>query len=224
MKILLAEDEEQLASVETAFLKLKGFEVDNAYNGEEAVEKAASAAYDVMILDVMMPIKDGLQALREIRASGNTTPVIMLTAKAEVDDRVDGLTAGADDYLTKPFAMKELEARIRAQIRRTEQFRAESINYGDITLNIDEQELCCKNSVRLAGKEAKLLEYFMRNPERELVPEAIYSHVWKENNTFSPETLELYVSYLKGKLMAVSSEMVIECGKTYKFCKKGNPA
>ncbi len=224
MKILLAEDEEQLASVETAFLKLKGFEVDNAYNGEEAVEKAQSAAYDVIILDVMMPKKDGLQALREIRASGNTTPVIMLTARTEVDDRVDGLTAGADDYLTKPFAMKELEARIRAQIRRTEQFRAESINYGDITLNIDEQELCCKNSVRLAGKEAKLLEYFMRNPERELDPKAIFGHVWKEIGTYSPETLELYVSYLKGKLSAVSSEIVIECGETYKFCKKGNPA
>ena len=209
MRILLAEDEQQMANAETAFLKMKGFDVDHAENGEAAVELAQRNAYDVMVLDIMMPVKDGIQALKEIRAMGNRTPVIMLTAKAEVDDRIDGLSAGADDYLTKPFALRELEARIKAQIRRTEIFSADVLSYGNIRLQIGEQELSGCSAVRLGGKETKLLEYLMRSPERAVSVEELFVHVWPEIAETDPDIAELYISYLKGKLQAVSADVEI---------------
>ena len=161
MKILLVEDEKQMADAETAFLQLKGIEVDNAYDGEEAEQKINSGVYDVIVLDIMLPKKDGIAVLKDLRSNGNTTPVIMLTAKADVDDRIDGLSAGADDYLSKPFALRELEARIYAQIRRSERFSSDTVTYKNLALNIGEQELKCNNSIRLAGKETKLMEFLI---------------------------------------------------------------
>ena len=209
MKILLAEDEEQLARAETAFLNMRGFEVENAYNGLQAVEAARKNAFDVIVLDIMMPEMDGIEALKQIRAAGNRTPVIMLTAKAEVDDRIDGLSAGADDYLTKPFALRELEARIQAQIRRSEVFSSDTLSYGNIRLRVGEQELSARSAIRLGGKEAKLLEYLMRNTERVINIEEIHAHVWKELETPDPDVVELYISYLRGKLEAVAADVEI---------------
>ncbi len=220
MRILLAEDEEQLARAEITFLKMKGFEADHARNGEEAVVLARQNAYDVMVLDIMMPVLDGIGALRQIRASGNRTPVIMLTAKAEVDDRIDGLTAGADDYLTKPFALRELEARIQAQIRRAEVFSAETLSYGNIRLRTGEQELISRSSIRLAGREAKLLEYLMRNPERVLSTEEICTHVWRETEHADPDMVELYISYLEGKLQAVAADVAIRKENGYELYRR----
>ena len=150
MKILLAEDETDLARALVAVLNHSGYEVDAVEDGEEAVKKAKEEAYDCMIFDIMMPKKDGIGALREIRATGDVTPVIFLTAKSEVDDRIAGLDAGADDYLTKPFAMGELLARIRSMTRRAGAFTPTKLSFGKVSLDIEEQELVFENSIRLS--------------------------------------------------------------------------
>lgn len=156
LKILLAEDEEALSRVYKAALEHQGFEVDQAFNGQKAVDLAAQNAYQVIIMDIMMPIKTGIEALKEIRSSGNTTHVIMLTAMAEVDDRVTGLDAGADDYLTKPISLKELLARLRSLERRvSETFTAKILTLGSVRLDQEEQELVAGNAIRLSSRETK---------------------------------------------------------------------
>lgn len=220
MRILLAEDEEQLSRAESAFLKMKNFEVDVAEDGLQAVEAARKNAYDVIVLDIMMPNMDGIEALKQIRAGGNSTPVIMLTAKAELDDRIDGLSAGADDYLTKPFALRELEARIKAQIRRSEVFSSGQLSYGNIRLNTGEAELQSASSIRLAGKENRMMEYLIRNAERALTAKEIFRHVWPEQQEISTDMVELYVSYLQQKLRSISADVEIRTGETYVLCKQ----
>lgn len=172
LKILLAEDEEALSRVYKAALEHQGYEVDQAFNGQEAVDLAAQNAYQVMIMDIMMPIKTGIEALREIRSTGNTTHVIMLTAMAEIDDRVTGLDAGADDYLTKPMSLKELLARLRSLERRfSETFTAKVLTLGSVCLDQEDQELVAGNSIRLSSRETKLMAYFMHNPTKKLSTE-----------------------------------------------------
>ncbi len=207
MRVLLAEDEVQMARAESAYLTMKGFEVDVAANGQQAVELSRQHSYDVMVLDIMMPVKDGITALRELRQSGSTTPVIMLTAMAEVNDRIDGLSAGADDYLTKPFSLKELEARILAQVRRAERFNAETLRFGSLTLNTGELELSSRSSVRLSGKEARLMAYFLRNPERLLSAGELYRHVWPEDKEEQTDLVYVYVSYLRQKLRSIAADV-----------------
>lgn len=161
MRVLLAEDELPLSRVISAAISREGYDLDVVHDGQGAVEFAANNAYDVMVMDIMMPKKTGIEALREIRSSGNDCHVIMLTAMAEVDDRVTGLDAGADDYLTKPFSLKELLARLRSIERRLETLSPNIIEIGSVKLNVGEQELSSSNSIRLAGKEAKMMAYFM---------------------------------------------------------------
>ena len=221
MKILLVEDEKQMADAETAFLQLKGIEVDNAYDGDEAAQKVNSGVYDAIVLDIMLPKKDGIEVLKELRSKGNTTPVIMLTAKADIDDRIDGLSAGADDYLSKPFALRELEARIYAQVRRSERFLSDTITYKNLALNIGEQELKCSNSIRLAGKETKLMEFLIRNAERKLTAEEIYARVWDEHAAPDKNVVDLYISYLNDKMKAVSAGAVIKTDGQYMLCESG---
>lgn len=146
----------------SAVLTHSGYTVDTVQNGAEAVEAAAQKPYDCLIFDIMMPIKDGVTALSEIRQSGNETPAIFLTAKSEVDDRIMGLDAGADDYLTKPFAMGELLARIRSMTRRRQKDR-EDLTTGTLTLKVGEGELSCTSSVRLSAKETALMKLLMLN-------------------------------------------------------------
>ena len=151
-KILLAEDEKAMSMAVQAILTHQGHEVDLAANGQEAVDKASKNLYDCMVFDIMMPVKDGITALEEIRATGDTTPVIMLTAKAEVDDKILGLDAGADDYLTKPFAMGELLARIRSLTRRQSEFNPEKTNCWVRDPKLREGELSSRSAVRLSPK------------------------------------------------------------------------
>ena len=209
MRILLAEDEAQMSQAESAFLRMRGFEVDTAENGARALELARERVYDVMVLDIMMPVMDGLTALRELRRGGDTTPVILLTAKAEVDDRIDGLSAGADDYLTKPFSLKELEARVRAQIRRSARFGGTVLTYRGVRLDAGELELSCRSSVRLAGKEARLMELFLRSPEKTLTPRELLERVWPESGEGSGEAVYLYISYLRQKLRSIAADAEI---------------
>ncbi|TSO25395.1 response regulator transcription factor [Lactobacillus sp. LL6] len=217
MKILLAEDEPQLSRVVKMAIETNGYDVDAVFNGKEAVDKVKSNAYDVIILDIMMPVMDGIEALKEIRAMGDKTYVMMLTAKAEVDDKVTGLESGADDYLTKPFSLKELIARLKSRERRDSDYSVSELQYGDITLNTDEQELISHNSIRLANKETDLLNYLMLNKEKEISTEDILNHVWKNDPDADSEMVWLYVSYLRQKLLNIQSSVKIEGDKGGSF-------
>ncbi len=226
MKLLLAEDEKAMSMALVAVLEHSGYEVDAVYDGMAAVEKGRSNTYDCMIFDIMMPKLDGIGALKELRSSGDTTPVIMLTAKAEVDDRITGLDAGADDYLTKPFAMAELLARIRSMTRRSTTFTPSKLAVGHVELDVEEQELSCKNAIRLANKETKLMKFFMLNMGKSLSTEVIFAHVWKDEEDVTEDIVWIYVSYLREKLTAIQADIQIlgEKNGTFLLQAKGMEA
>ncbi|KRL05642.1 response regulator transcription factor [Liquorilactobacillus oeni] len=210
MRILLAEDEKQLSRVIVAALNSRNYDVVPVYNGQEAVKKASQGVYDLMIFDIMMPVMTGVEALKKIRASGDQTYVIMLTAMAEVDDKVTGLDAGADDYITKPFSLKELLARIRSLERRTENYGNGVLNFGDITLDSNEQRLESFNSISLSAKETKLLNLFILNANKKIISEILIDHVWENDDDIDQDTLWIYISYLRQKLQAVNAHVGIE--------------
>ena len=211
MKILLAEDEQQLSRVLETAMTHEGYQVDTAFDGQEAVELAKENAYDLMILDIMMPVKTGIEALKEIRQTGNTTHVIMLTAMSEVDDKVTGLDAGADDYLTKPFSLKELLARLRSMSRRVATFTPNLLQIGQTSLNVGEHELISSNSIRLAGKESKMMEFLMLNAQKSLSTQEIFRHVWSkdEDEDLDEGFVWIYISYLRQKLKAIHADLAI---------------
>ena len=211
MKILLAEDEQQLSRVLETAMTHEGYQVDTAFDGQEAVDLAKVNAYDLMILDIMMPVKTGIEALKEIRQTGNTTHVIMLTAMSEVDDKVTGLDAGADDYLTKPFSLKELLARLRSMSRRVATFTPNLLQIGQTSLNVGEHELISSNSIRLAGKESKMMEFLMLNAQKSLSTQEIFRHVWSkdEDEDLDEGFVWIYISYLRQKLKAIHADLAI---------------
>ncbi|EGJ36062.1 DNA-binding response regulator [Streptococcus sanguinis SK355] len=211
MKILLAEDEQQLSRVLETAMTHEGYQVDTAFDGQEAVDLAKENAYDLMILDIMMPVKTGIEALKEIRQTGNTTYVIMLTAMSEVDDKVTGLDAGADDYLTKPFSLKELLARLRSMSRRVATFTPNLLQIGQTSLNVGEHELISSNSIRLAGKESRMMEFLMLNAQKSLSTQEIFRHVWSkdEDEDLDEGFVWIYISYLRQKLKAIHADLAI---------------
>ena len=199
MKILLAEDEAQLNRVITVALEREGYSVDSVFNGQDAVEKATTNHYHLMIFDI-----------KEIRQLGNTTHVIMLTAMAEVDDRVTGLDAGADDYLTKPFSLKELLARLRSTARRLEDYTPDTVQLGNTRLDIDEQELAATNSIRLGKKETQLLTLLIQHANQTLSCQQLLEQIWPDELEESDyELVFLYISYLRQKLQSVQSNLQI---------------
>jgi DNA-binding response OmpR family regulator len=209
MKILLAEDELELSRALSAILKYKGYEVDAVYDGDAAVKSAEKNHYDCMIFDYMMPKMDGFNALKIIRDKGDFTPIIMLTAKAELEDRVKGLEAGADDYVTKPFATEELLARIKSLTRRGTEYRPRYLVAGSVTLDIGNQELKGANSIRLSARETHLMRLLMENVGKELTTEEIFSSIWMDDADARPELVWLYISYLRDKLLAVKADIKI---------------
>lgn len=221
MKILVAEDESQLLRVLTVAMEHAGYDVDPVDNGLKAVEHAKENSYDVIMLDIMMPVMDGITALKKIRESGDKTYILMLTAKAEVDDRVTGLDSGADDYLTKPFSFKELLARLRSKERREDDFTPNKLELGDVTLNVSKQELVSHNSIRLSGTETQLMNYFLLNQNKELSTEELLNHVWKNDIDANADVVWIYVSYLQQKLQSIQSSVRIEGDKggSYKLVK-----
>jgi DNA-binding response OmpR family regulator len=208
-RILFAEDTEDLNRAVTAVLTHEGYDVTSVLDGLAASEALASASFDVVILDVMMPGKDGLEVLRDMRAQGNVTPVIMLTAKVEVDDRVAGLEAGADDYLPKPFAMKELLARLRSLARRNTDYGNGDVAFGDFKLCAESQDLTCESSIRLSRAEFTLLRTLVLNPGRPLSADVLLERVWEGEEDADKSTVSLYIRYLTGKLDAVNSSTTV---------------
>lgn len=218
MKILIAEDTTDLNRVVTAMLKHAGYDVDSVFDGEAALEQIESNGYDAVILDIMMPKKDGISVLQIMRTNNITVPVLLLTAKAEVDDRVAGLNAGADDYLPKPFAMKELLARINAMTRRRIRYETRILKYTDFSLDSETLELASQSTVRLSMKEGELLQLLIRHAEKPLETDFILEHVWDHESDANGDTVHLYIRYLRRKLTAVSSGTRIEGDRGMSYC------
>ena len=213
MKILLAEDTRDLNRAVTALLDHEGYEVDSAFDGEEAMDYILKSDYDGVVLDIMMPKKDGLEVLKEMRSRHILTPVMLLTAKTEIDDRVAGLDAGADDYLPKPFAMKEFLARIRSMTRRSKEYGASELTFEDITLSPKDFVLSARNTVILTAKEYELMDVLLANKDTELSTEYLLSHIWRNEENAHADTVWLYITYLKGKLKSVGSKVGITGAK-----------
>ncbi len=209
MRILLAEDERDLSGAIKRVLELNKYDVDVAFDGEKALELATENCYDGVLLDIMMPKKDGISVVRELRRAGNHVPVLMLTARAETDDKVLGLDAGADDYLTKPFQIKELLARIRALTRRRGEI-SEQYKLGNITLNPETSELSAVSTVRLTNKEYRLMEHLIRNHNVLLSTERLMESVWEYDSEAEINVVWVFISSLRKKLEQVGANYTIK--------------
>ncbi len=201
MRILVVEDEKKLAGFIKRALAEDSHAVDVRHDGEEGAYLATSEPYDLVLLDLMLPKKDGLSILKEMRAAKVATPVLILSARGEVKDRVKGLDLGADDYLAKPFSLDELKARVRALLRRGGEGPASVLKIGDVTMDLIAREVRRGDEpVRLTNREFALLEYLMRNPNRVLTRTSIAEHVWDYNFDWESNVVDVFVNYLRRKL------------------------
>ncbi len=201
MRILFAEDAKDLLEVAVKRLKAEGFGVDGCADGEEALLYAMSTDYDLLILDIMMPKADGITVLKKLRASGKNMPVLLLTAKDAVSDRVAGLDAGADDYLTKPYAFSELLARIRALLRRNGGIKSDVLTAGDLKLELSTHRVKRGDvEIELSSKEFALLESFMRNKGKVLTRAQLETQVWDYGFTGGSNVIDVYIRYLRKKI------------------------
>ncbi len=201
MKILIVEDEHKIANAIKRGLEQAMFSADNAYTGTEGYDLATEESYDAIILDLMLPEMDGIQICKKLREKNNHTPILMLTAKSNLEDKVEGLNCGADDYLTKPFAFEELLARLQAILRRPKNITEPNLTCGNLNLNPttfkvtrDEKE------ASLSRKEFSLLEYMLRNKDKVLTKNQIISHVWDYDTDILPNTVEQFIGYLRSKI------------------------
>lgn len=242
MRLLLAEDEKELSNALTAILKHNNYSVDAVYNGQDALDWALSGNYDGIILDIMMPKRNGLEVLRELREKGMDTPVLMLTAKAEVEDRIAGLDTGADDYLPKPFATGELLARVRAVTRRRTEFARNQLSFGGVVLDRGTFELFAGSAgpvgpaeaageagagpvgsaedksgetavFRLASKEFQILEMLMTNPNRLISTEQFMERIWGYDAEAEVNVVWVYISNLRKKLAAIDPNIGIRASR-----------
>ena len=222
MRILLVDDETELSDPLSRILLQEGYEVDVADNGATGIELALHDRYDLLILDWMLPHKSGLEICREVRSHSLTTPVLFLTAKDTIDDRVDGLDAGADDYLVKPFELRELLARVRALLRRStlETPDSDRLKVADLELDIEDRVAYRSGkAIDLSEKEIKLLTYFMQHPDRLLTHEEIYSYLWQADEQPSSNVLAALVRLLRRKIEIKGETQLIHTvyGKGYRF-------
>lgn len=213
MRILLAEDEKRMARALIAILKEEKYDVDHMEDGTSALMALESGIYDIAILDVMMPEMNGFEVAHHARNNGINTPILMLTAKGQVDDKVEGLDSGADDYLTKPFQTKELLARIRALGRRRSQFQDEGLHYGDLNIDTSTAMLTCDHtgqSVRLSEKELHILEYMFGNQGQIMTRDQLALKIWGFESESEYNNVEVYMSFTRKKLAFVGSRVEIK--------------
>ena len=213
MRILIVEDEEQLSEALGKILEKNNYNVDRVFNGEDGLDYILSDIYDAVILDVMLPKMNGIDVLKESRKEGISTPIILLTAKGEVSDRVLGLDCGADDYLPKPFYTEELLARLRALCRRKGEVIADNLlRYGDIALNIGNLELSKEggNSIKLTAKECGLLELFINRKDMITNKDDIINKLWGYDSDVEHNNVEVYVSFIRRKLNYLKSKVTIK--------------
>ena len=210
MRLLLAEDERSLSRALVTILEKNNYTVDAVYNGEDALEYLQAGSYDAAILDIMMPKMDGITVLKRLRAQGSPLPIIMLTAKSEIDDKVLGLDSGANDYLTKPFDTKELLARIRAMTRSQKSADSRLI-FGNVTLNRATFEISSPaGTFRLANKEFQMMEMLMSNPQQLISTERFMEKIWGYDSDTEINVVWVYISYLRKKLVALGADIQIK--------------
>lgn len=212
MRLLIAEDEKELSKALVSALEKSQFSVDAVYDGQEAIDYIEAGNYDGAIFDIMMPIKTGLEALKEIRAKGIEIPILLLTAKAEIDDRVEGLDLGADDYLTKPFAIKELLARIRTMTRRKSQGRTENyIAMGNTKLDVMNSEIITEDGkIFLGNKEFQMLEIFLSNQNQYISVDLFFEKIWGLENDTDMSVVWVNISNIRKKLRKLNSDLEIQ--------------
>ncbi len=211
MRILVVEDDARLADVVVRFLREESYAIDQAVDGQEAEWMAFENPYDLIILDLMLPRKSGIEVLQELRKGGIHVPILILTAKDKVNERIEGLDNGADDYLAKPFNLDELSARIRALLRRKQTFTPPILSLGPFTINASRKEILVNNQViDLTAKEYSLLEYFIRNAGSVLSRTQISEHVWDVNFEPTSNVVDVYVGYLRSKIGKILGDIPIK--------------
>lgn len=214
MRLLLAEDEKELSNALCAIFKHNNYSVDAVYNGKDALDFGLSGNYDGIILDIMMPMMDGITVLKKLRLAGISTPVLILTAKGELEEKVDGLDSGADDYLPKPFHMSELLARIRAMTRRKTDFAPAVLSFGNISLDRAAYNLICgENSLRLGNKEFQMMEMLLSSPGRLISTEQFMEKIWGFDSEAEINVVWVYISYLRKKLSQLGSTVQIKASR-----------
>ena len=214
MRILIVEDEYSLADAVTAILKKEQYFVDAVYDGRDGLDYALSGIYDLILLDIMLPKMNGLDVLKEIRKNNISTPVMLLTAKSEVDDKIKGLDCGADDYLTKPFNKGELLARVRALTRRKGEIPSNELTFGDIVLNQSTYELSCGTlSVKLGAKEFRIMQMLMFAPKNIISKDEFIEKIWGYDSEAEYNSIEVYISFLRKKLGAIKSTVQIKASR-----------
>lgn len=214
MRILLAEDEEALSRAIVAILKKNQYEADAVFNGQDALDALVNGGYDAAVMDIMMPGMDGMEALKRARAAGVRIPILMLTAKSEITDIVSGLDGGADDYMTKPFYVRELLARIRAMTRPNTQTDGKKLKTGNITLDLGSFELSTQyGKYRLTRKEFQLMQIFMSNPNQMITADTIMDKVWGYDSEVDGGIVRVYISYLRKKLISLKADQRIQASR-----------
>lgn len=225
MRILIAEDEAELAKGLKFLLEKNKFTVDVVYDGAEALAYFGCTAYDVVVLDIMMPKINGLEVLKQIRESGSGVPIMMLTARAEIEDRVIGLEAGADDYLPKPFASREFVARVKALSRRNEGYTQSCLSYGRVQLDCNRYELICGGKrERLNNKEFQLMELLIRNPRMVFSSAHLMDKIWGQDSSADMNVVWTYVGFIRKKLKQIDADIEIKtvrgAGYSLEVCEK----
>lgn len=223
LRILIVEDEKDLAMILSETLEIEGYYVDVVYDGVSGLDNAMSEIYDIIILDVMLPKMNGIQVLYEIRKNNISTPVLILTAKSEIEDKVCGLDNGADDYLTKPFNTKELLARIRALLRRKEKVIIdENLKFADIILDKDTHQICKNDQkIKLTKKEYDIIELLILNQGKVISKEKLTVKIWGYDTDIEYNSIEVYVSFLRKKLGAINSKVNISTVRGLGYTVKG---
>ena len=210
MRILIAEDDPKLLKSLLRIFELNHYTVDGVDNGMDAFDFASSDEYDGLVLDIMMPGMDGITLLRKLRTKGITTPALFLTARTEIEQRIEGLDAGADDYLPKPFSTGELLARVRAMLRRKDNFTPDILSVGTLSLNRSTYELACGGKIQtLSGKEFQVMEMLMRNPNAIVTAEQLITHIWGWNTNVDTSVVWVHISNIRKKLDSLSASVSI---------------
>ena len=211
MRILIAEDDPKLLKSLVHIFKLDRYAVDGVDNGVDAFDLASSGEYDGLVLDVMMPGMDGVSLLKKLRNGGITTPALFLTARCEIDQRIEGLDAGADDYLPKPFSTGELLARVRAMLRRKDNFTPDMLTFGALSLNRSTYELVCNGKTQsLSGKEFQVMEMLMQNPKTIVTAEQLITHIWGWDTNVDTSVVWVHISNIRKKLEVLSAPVAIK--------------
>ena len=211
MHVLIAEDDERLVEALEKILQDNGYEIDKVMDGQAALDYATVGAYDVIVMDVMMPKMDGFEATRQMRRAGVSTPILLLTARDAVGDKITGLDAGADDYMTKPFSPAELMAHLRALSRRQGEVHFESLQVGDLTLGLESYELTCgSKSINLSFKEFSICKILMSSPNTIVSKDTLIQKAWGVTSSAGDNNVEAYISFLRKKLKHLGSTCKIE--------------